>query len=90
MDITPNIYVLQSMQAYMFYDGGVIWNKKNVPGVLMKQSITSAGFGIRFNFTKNLSGNLMIAQPLTKQVTAEEVIGQGRLPRSFFSIVLSE
>lgn len=87
MDFSPGYYLLSSLEPYVFYDAGVIWNLKNVGGVGTKQSATSTGFGTRFIFTKNLSGNLMIAQPLTKQVTAEELIGRGRCPRGFFSIV---
>lgn len=89
LDATPGWRLFQTAQPYLFYDAGVIWNIKNVPGILRKYSCTSTGFGIRFVMTKNVSGNLMIAQPLTKQVAAEEVIGNGRLPRSFFSIVVS-
>jgi len=87
LDFTPGWYLLNSVEPYAFYDGGVIWNLKNVPGIGTKYSATSTGLGTRFNFTKNLSGNLMIAQPLTKQVSAMELIGRGRCPRGFFSIV---
>lgn len=87
MDFAPGWHLLNSFEPYVFYDGGVIWNLKNVGGVGTKQSITSTGIGSRFIFTKNFSGNLMLAQPLTKQVTAEALIGRGRCPRGFFSIV---
>lgn len=89
LDWAPGWRFLQSMQPYLFYDAGVVWNLKDVAGSNIKSSATSTGFGARFNFTKNLTGNLMFAQPLTKQVTAEEVVGQGRLPRGFFSITAS-
>lgn len=89
-NFAPTVYGIQmSAQPYIFYDAGVIWNLKNVPGVNMKQSCTSVGFGMRFTFTQYLSGNLMFAQPLTKQVSAEELVGEGRLPRGFFSFVAS-
>lgn len=90
-DIAPSLFkaVPVALEPYIFYDAGVIWNLKDVPGVLMKQSCTSAGFGLRFTVTKYLSGNLMFAQPLTKQVQAEEIVGRGRLPRTFFSFVAS-
>ncbi|MHB1948147.1 MAG: ShlB/FhaC/HecB family hemolysin secretion/activation protein [Gammaproteobacteria bacterium] len=87
LDFAPGLRFLQSIEPYAFYDAGVIWNIKNVPGTKRKQSCTSTGIGTRIVFNKYLSGNVMFAQPLTKQVTAEAVIGQGRLPRSFFSIV---
>lgn len=89
MDFAPGWYLLSALEPYVFYDAGVIWNLKNVSGIGTKQSATSAGVGTRFTFTKNLSGNLMIGQPLTKQVSALELIGRGRDPRGFFSIVAS-
>lgn len=87
LDFGPGMRFLQSIEPYAFYDAGVIWNIRNVPGTKSKQSCTSTGVGTRVVFNKYLSGNVMFAQPLTKQVTAEAVIGQGRLPRTFFSIV---
>jgi hemolysin activation/secretion protein len=87
LDFAPGWHLLSTIEPYAFYDGGVIWNLRNVPGIGTKYSATSTGLGTRFNFTKNLSGNLMIAQPLTKQVSAEELIGRGRCPRGFFSII---
>ncbi len=81
--------LLQSMQLYAFYDGGQIWNLKTGPGVLDKVSILSCGFGTRFYGSKYISGNLMWAQPITKQVAAEELIHDGRRPRVFFSLVAS-
>lgn len=81
--------ILNSLQLYVFYDGGEIWNLKTSSGSPGKLSITSTGFGTRFYFTKYISGNLYWAQPLTKQVAAEELIGEGRRPRVFFSIAAS-
>ncbi len=85
----PGYFLLNTIDPYVFYDAGVIWNIKNVIGISQKQSITSIGAGTRFTLNKYLNGNLMIAQPLTKVVSAEEVVGKGRLPRVFFSIVAS-
>jgi len=89
LDVAPEWHFLNSLEPYVFYDAGVIWNRKNVGGVPVKQSATSTGIGTRFVITKNFSGNLMIAQPLTKSVTAMELIGRGRNPRGFFSLVAS-
>jgi hemolysin activation/secretion protein len=88
-NFTPGLALLQFFQPYIFYDAGAIWNRRKIVGSNTKQSETSAGGGIRFYFTKNLSGNLMMGQPLTKQDTAEQVRGNGRKPRGFFSITLS-
>lgn len=89
MDLAPGWYLLQTMQPYLFYDAGVIWNLRNIPNIKQKVSATSTGFGIRVNFTKNFSGNFMMTQPLTKQIAAYELKGAGRKPRGFFSIVAS-
>jgi hemolysin activation/secretion protein len=89
MDFAPQRTYLKTVEPYIFYDGGVVWNLKDVTGVKTKQSITSTGLGTRFTFSPHLSGNLMITQPLTKVVAAEELIGRGRNPRGFFSLVAS-
>jgi hemolysin activation/secretion protein len=89
MNFSPGLRLFQAIQPYFFYDVGVIWNIRNVVGVQKKQSAASLGLGARINFTANLSGNFMIAQPLTKEVATMEILGRGRKPRSFFSIVLS-
>jgi hemolysin activation/secretion protein len=89
LDFHPNKFALSLVQPYIFYDFGKIWNITTVPGVPDNQSATSAGFGTRFYFNKYVSGNVTWAQPLTKQVAAEELIGDGRHPRTFFSIVAS-
>lgn len=89
LDTAPGWFLLQTAQPYVFYDIGAIWNIKHVVNVPMKLSASSLGVGVRFVLTKNFSGNLMFAQPLTKQVAAEEIIGEGRKPRGFFSLVAS-
>jgi hemolysin activation/secretion protein len=89
MNVIPQRYLLQAAQLYMFYDSGVIWNLKDIQDQNTKESATSTGVGSRFYFTKNFTGNLLIAQPLTKQVAALQLIGDGRQPRVFFSITAS-
>lgn len=92
-------YYLQSMQFYVFYDGGAIWNYKNIGGTPTKQTALSTGLGSRFYMKRWVSGNIMWAQPLTKQVSAlqatSQVVvsgatinrGNGAAPRVFFSVV---
>lgn len=92
---------LQSLQLYLFYDAGVIWNRKHIGGVPTKQSAISTGAGTRFYFTKYISGNVMWAQPITKQVAIEKATnqvtvngatvnrGNGAAPRVIFSIIAS-
>lgn len=86
IDFFPGYMLLQTLELYYFYDAGVVWNIKFNPGIDMKQSCTSTGFGGRFSLLKYVYGNLMFTQPLTKQVAALELIGEGRRPRIFFSL----
>lgn len=79
--------ILQTLQPYVFYDAGVIWNILVTPNSPDRLSGTAMGFGARFYFTKYVSGNLMWTQVLTKEIAAEELIGDGKRPRVFFSIV---
>lgn len=86
MDFMPGKLILQTLELYGYYDAGVIWNIKFNQGVNMKSSATSTGFGARFSLLKNIYGNVMFTQPLTKQVAALKLIGNGRRPRLFFSL----
>lgn len=87
-DLAPAKLFLQTVQPYVYYDAGVVWNRKHVANTAYKQSAASTGFGSRFVFSTHFSGNLMFTQPLTKGVAAESVRGgRGRAPRVFFSIV---
>lgn len=87
MDIYPEKLWINTLQLYAFYDAGVVWDLRNLPTNPQKQSATSTGMGVRVAFAKYISGNFMITQPLTKSVAAEELIGRGKNPRTFFSIV---
>lgn len=92
-------FYIQAIQFYIFYDAGAMWNFKNIGGTPTKQTALSTGIGGRFYMTKWVSGNLMWAQPITKQVVAltetNEVVvdgftinrGNGAAPRVFFSVV---
>ncbi|OGT58531.1 MAG: hypothetical protein A3F14_06040 [Gammaproteobacteria bacterium RIFCSPHIGHO2_12_FULL_43_28] len=79
--------LLNRVQFYVFYDIGVIWNVLTAPGTPKRLSGTSTGVGARMYMMKGVSGNFMWTQTLTKEVAAEELIGDGRRPRTFFSIV---
>ncbi len=92
-------FFVQNVQAYIFYDGGSIWNYKSITGIPTKQTALSTGIGARFYCTRWVSGNIMWAQPITKQVSALQATsqfvsfgattnrGNGAAPRVFFSIV---
>lgn len=84
-----SVFVVQHLQPYIFYEGGEIWNSDTSPTIIRKLSGTVGGIGVRFYFTKLLSGNFMWTQTFTKPVATEELIGNGRKPRMWFSIVAS-
>lgn len=87
VDKAVNTILISSFELYTFYDWGDVWNVKATGGLPIKLSGTAAGAGIRFSFTRFISGNFMWTQTLTKQVAAEELIGNGRKPRVFFSVL---
>lgn len=86
MDNYPDFLKLQTLQLYAFYDIGIVWNIKKITGSFLKESAASTGFGARFSLTPYINGNVMLTQPLTKQIAAEELVGCGRCPRIFFSV----
>ena len=89
MDTYPNFTYLNAVEYYVFYDAGMVWNmdKKNLPG---KQSLTSAGMGMRFTFMPGLTGNFYLARPLThKTASILALTHNPNQPRGFFSLLLS-
>lgn len=88
-DAYPQGFIFKSMQFYTYYDAGVVWNIKNVANTKQKQSATSTGGGVRFALSKLITGNLMYTQVLTKSIASESIIGRGRAPKIYFSLVAS-
>jgi hemolysin activation/secretion protein len=70
--------MLKTVSLYGFYDFGAVWAK--VGG---RDSLASAGFGLRFMPIEGLTGSLEFAQPLTASV-AEKGNTDGRV---FFSLI---
>ena len=70
--------LLSQYQFYGYYDIGAVW--ADVPAG--RQSLSSAGFGIRGQFEHGLFGYVELAQPLTRLVAAERAGGDN--PRFFF------
>jgi len=89
VQLNANFYpakYISTIQPYIFYDEGVIWNIKNIRGTNKKDSAASAGLGVNFAINTHISGGVYIAQPLTRVVDALDRLGRGRRPRAFFSI----
>jgi len=73
--------VLLSSQLFTFYDVGTVWNQEPVSGESGRASLASAGFGLRFDLARGISGSAEIDIPLTRPVA---VRGDDD-PRLFFS-----
>ncbi len=73
---------LRDLQAYTFFDYGMVWNRVDTATGARRQDLTSAGLGARFNLTDVLSGYIEVDFPLNRKVSAEG----DRDPRVFFSV----
>jgi len=80
---TVALPVLKDIQLYGFYDLGAVYQVENAA----KSSLSSAGGGVRANFTNWLSGYIEVAKPLTRRV-ATQITGDGKDPRIFFSLAI--
>ncbi len=76
--------LMDSYQVYGFYHIGRVWTRDAGAGGNDKQSLASAGAGVRTNFSENLSGNLEWGVPLTKPANNQG--GHAHSPRLFFSV----
>lgn len=72
-----------STTPFVFYDIGKVWNKDigSVP-----ESGSSAGMGVRLNHSSGLSGQIGLAQPLTRAVDTPLNGGNGKNPRILLQI----
>ncbi|MBI1215813.1 MAG: hypothetical protein GC185_08350 [Alphaproteobacteria bacterium] len=62
---------IQSYQAYAYIDYGKVYNLSPVVGEAARDSLTSAGFGARFNLPRAISGYAELDKPMNKQVNAQ-------------------
>jgi len=86
-DTQPEKYFLQTVEYYIFYDAGVIWNRDtfNQPA---RQDLTSTGAGLRMAFTPQVYGELYIAKPLSRKATTLTPPDQNpQQARGFFQII---
>lgn len=74
---------LQSAQYYVFYDGGLLWNRDQTSQI-DRQSGTSAGLGARLGISHTLSSSIEIAKPLTHKADIPNT--NAKAPRVFFAI----
>lgn len=79
--------VLSGFQAFAFYDIGRIWNTdgRNL-GENNTSSGASAGIGVRAMLTSWLSGQAMVAKPVTRALARKTAEGDGYDPRFLFAL----
>ena len=70
-------------QLFTYYDVGSVWEKDAAAGVDDRRSLAALGGGIRANFTEQLSGELELGVPMTRNVALEGDDDK----RIFFSLV---
>lgn len=66
-----NSNIVNSLQLYTFYDIGAVWQRSQLPGENGRDSLTSVGFGTRFNLFNTAAGFVELAKPLTREVQSE-------------------
>ena len=74
---STGVKALQGYQIYGFWDTGHVWRKH--PGALEKKTdLSSAGLGVRFNFTESVSGSLEAAWPLARKADSQRIDSRSR------------
>ena len=73
---------LSNIQFYGFYEGGAVWLERPLPGENKRESLTSAGLGVRLATWDSVAASIELSKPLTRTVAAEG----DKDPRVFFSV----
>lgn len=60
--------LLDNYQLFGFYDAGIVWDKDATTSGLKREELTSAGFGVRADFTPATQAGAFIAWPLNRDV----------------------
>jgi hemolysin activation/secretion protein len=83
LNVATQLDYLSQYQLYGFYDIGRVWNHDPIAGSESNHSeLSSAGIGVRYNISEQLSGGFEGAKPLTRDVAAT---GDND-PRFFFNL----
>ncbi len=77
-----DISLLENYQLFSFLDAGRTWNEDASTSSRKKDALSSAGFGIRADFTAETTAGLMVAFPIN-----EDIQTQGdKDPRVYFNL----
>lgn len=63
---------VQRLQFFTFLDSGRVWNEDATTSATKRDSLTSAGGGVRVGFTGDVDGSVGIAFPLTRDVQTQK------------------
>ncbi len=63
--------IIRAYQWYGFYDIGSVWRRKLSGTQEPRESLSSAGFGVRAEMGQHLSANLELAIPLTRDLASD-------------------
>ena len=74
--------LLTNYQLFGFYDAGVVWDKDATTSKLKREELTSAGFGIRADFTETTQAGLFLAFPLNRDIETQN----DKDPRVYVSV----
>ena len=79
---------LEAIQVYGFGDVGRIWNRDAGFGEVERETLASAGGGVRFTINDHVRGGIEVAMPIEGRVAAEEMNedGSGDDPRVFGTV----
>jgi hypothetical protein len=80
---TPyDVDLLQSYQLYSFYDAGTVWSDDAASDDLRRETLTSAGLGVRADFSNTASAGALLAFPINKSPQTQG----DQDPRFYFNI----
>lgn len=80
---TPyQVDLFESYQLFSFFDAGRIWNDDATSSSTKTDTVTSAGFGIRADFTADIAAGFTVAVPLNRDVQTQ----RDDDPRVYFSL----
>lgn len=63
--------LIEGYQLFGFYDVGRVWNEDATSSSLKRDTLTSAGFGVRADITEETEAGLAVAFPLNRDVQTQ-------------------
>lgn len=73
---------VKQAQVFGFLDSGTVWDKDATANANRRNSLTSTGGGVRFTLPMNVAAELMVAQPIKRDIGTKG----DRDPQYFFSV----